>query len=137
MAFLGVFFGHLLDNLCLDGAASVVISMILEGMAVFLARESKDLLLGESADPQTVDSIREIVGADAAVKKVWRILTMHFGPEQVLLNMDVEFVPTLSADEVVTAIDRLEARIREKHPQVIRIFVEVEALRRKSGSGRS
>lgn len=137
VAFFGVLFGHLFNNLYFDGAASLIISLILAGMAVFLARESKDLLLGESADPRTVDSIRELVGADASVKKVWRILTMHFGPEQVLLNMDVEFVPTLSADEVVTAIDRIEAQIRKKHPQVIRIFVEVEALRRKGGSDRS
>jgi divalent metal cation (Fe/Co/Zn/Cd) transporter len=54
---------------------------------------------------------------------------MHLGPEQVLLNLDIEFRPDLSASEITAAVDRLEAGIRKDCPSVKRIFIEAEALR--------
>lgn len=129
VAFLGVFCSHLFQAPVVDGLASVVIGLILCGMAGFLAHESRALLVGESADPQVVRHIKEIASQNPAVKQVFRTLTMHFGPHQVLLNMDVEFDPRLSASAVVKAIDDLEASIRERYPQIRHIFIEVEALK--------
>ena len=128
VAFLGVFLGHRLHNPYLDGVASLVIGLILAVMAVFLAFESKGLLLGESASPALVRAVRQLVTADPAVRGAADPLTMHFGPDQVLLNLDVQFRDDLSAAEVATAVDRLERAIREAQPSVTRIFIEAEAL---------
>jgi cation diffusion facilitator family transporter len=129
VAFLGVLLGHRLQNPYLDGAASIIIGLILTAVAGFLAYESRDLLVGESADAEVVQSIRTLAEADPAVVGVARPLTMHFGPDQVLLNLDIEFRPHLSASEVTAAVDRLEAKIRSEWPSIRRIFIEAESLK--------
>ena len=129
VAFLGVLLGHRLQNPYLDGTASIIIGLILATVAGFLAYESRDLLLGESADADVVQSIRKVAGADPAVLGVSHPLTMHFGPEQVLLNLDIEFRPDLSASEITAAVDRLEAGIRRERPSIKRIFIEAESLK--------
>jgi cation diffusion facilitator family transporter len=129
VAFLGVFFGHRLRNPYLDGTASIVIGLILATVAGFLAFESRDLLVGESADADVVRSIRKVARADPAVLDVSRPLTMHLGPGQVLLNLDIEFHPDLSASEITAAVDRLEAGIRKERPSIKRIFIEAESLK--------
>jgi cation diffusion facilitator family transporter len=127
-AFLGVFLGHRLENPYFDGAASIVIGVILALVAVFLAYESKGLLLGESADPAEVESIRRLAEADPAVEKVNDPLTMHLAPNQVLLNLGIKFRDGISGAELEEAVLRLERKIRERHPDVQRIFIEAESL---------
>jgi len=128
VAFLGIALGELLDNPYFDGIASIVIGIILASVAVFLAYETKGLLIGEGVDPETLQSIRAIAGADNAVEKVRKSLTMHFGPYEVLLALDVDFKPQLSSQEVAHAINRLEAAIRAQHPELKHIFIEAKAL---------
>jgi len=135
VAFLGVLLGHRLHDPYLDGTASIVIGLILATVAGYLAVESRDLLVGESAGTDVVEDIRALAEADPAVVQASRPLTMHFGPDRVLLNLDIEFRPELTADEVAAAVDRLEARIRKEHPSIRRIFIEAEALTRR-GAGR-
>jgi cation diffusion facilitator family transporter len=129
VAFLGVFLSHELDLPVLDGAASVAIGAILIVAALWLAYVSRSLLVGEAADPELVAAIREIVLADEAVTGLGVVLTMHLGPEDVLLNIEVQFTPGLPAEDIHTAIHRIEQRISEPYPEVSRIFIEVESLR--------
>ncbi len=129
VAFFGVFLSHELEAPVLDGAASIVIGCILVVAALWLAYESRSLLVGEAADPELVAAIREIVLADPEVTGLGAVLTMHLGPDDVLLNIEVQFTQGLPAEDIHAAIDRIEARMSEPHPQVTRIFIEVESLR--------
>ncbi len=128
VAFLGIFLGHQLNNPYLDGVASIVIGVILAVVAAFLAFESKGLLIGEGVDPQVLASIRSIAGDDAAVEEVRKSLTMHFSPNDVLLTLDIRFKKHLTAEEIATAVERLEKRIRDRHPEIKHIFVEAKSL---------
>lgn len=128
VAFLGVFFGHLFSNPYLDGIASIVIGVILAVVAVLLAYESRGLLLGESANSSTVASIREIAISDRAVEGVRRVLTMHLGPQEILLNLEIQFNKNLSAEEVASAVQRLERTICKKHPDIKNVFIEAQSL---------
>ncbi len=69
VAFLGVFLSHQFDAPALDGTASVVIGVILVCAALWLAYESRSLLVGEAADPELVATVREIALADPAVAR--------------------------------------------------------------------
>jgi cation diffusion facilitator family transporter len=129
VAFLGLWLGQRLGNPYLDGAASLLIAMILMAVAVFLASESRGLLLGESADPALIESILRLVQADPAVERVARPLTMHMGPEQILLNLGIQFRRPLALPDIEAAVRRLEARIRGAHPAIAQIFIEADALR--------
>jgi cation diffusion facilitator family transporter len=130
IAFLGIYFGHEYGSRYADGIASVAIGCMLAGVALWLAAESKGLLVGEAAEPEMVESILMLVEEDDAVLHAGTALTMHLGPREVLLNLEVEFVEGLPAEEIHTAIHRMERRIRGRHPEVKRIYIEVEAVAR-------
>jgi divalent metal cation (Fe/Co/Zn/Cd) transporter len=93
-----------------------------------LAYESKGLLVGEAVDPETLKDIRRLAESDPRVESVKNALTMYFGPQTILLAMDLSFRPNLSAIEVEESIDRLEEKIRSRYPNVKHIFIESESL---------
>lgn len=128
VALAGIALGHALKNPYLDSVASIVIGVILGLVAIFLAYESKGLLIGEGVDAQTLESIRAIASADESVVEVRNALTMHFGPSDVLLAVDIRFQKQLTSTDIAAAIDRLEKKIRDQHPEVKRIFIEAKAL---------
>lgn len=97
-------------------------------VAILLARESKGLLVGEGADAATVKQLRSLVLVDPAVAGVLRLLTLHFGPHEVLLNIEIQFDCTLSAEDVTQAIDRLESTIQSHYPDTRNIFIEAKSL---------
>ena len=124
----GVWLSETTGNARFDAAASILVGLLLAGVAIVLAGESKDLLLGESARPATVRAIRATVEEDKDVVAVRNLLTMHLGPSELLLNLDVQFRRDLVFPEVARAIERLEARIRERHPGVSQIFIEARVF---------
>jgi cation diffusion facilitator family transporter len=130
VALAGIFAGHLLGNPYLDGVASIVIGLILGVVASFLAYESKGLLIGEGVDERTLLSLRAIAAADKSVVEVRNALTMHFGPEEVLLTLDIRFQRELNAAQIAWAIDRMEREIRKAHPEIKHIFIEAKSLRK-------
>ena len=128
-AFVGIFLAHQFENPYLDGVASVCIGLLLAAVAVVLAYESKGLLVGEGTDPQTLEKIRKLAEADPGVKKMLMPLTMHFGPDTVLLTVDIEFHKRLSATEVEEAVDRLDKSIRTQYPNIKHIYIQAGAIR--------
>ena len=131
VAFLGVYLGHALENPYLDGVASVIIGLILGSVSILLASESKGLLLGEGVAPSVFEGVKKIMLDDEAVAKIQDPLTMHFGPEEVLLAVNVEFRSELSSEEIAYSVDRIEQNIRSKYPEVKRIFIEAESISTK------
>jgi cation diffusion facilitator family transporter len=132
VAMVGVFIGHTFDLPMLDGVASVVIGVLLAVVAVVLAYESKGLLIGEGVDPKTRESIEQIVAADPDITRLVRALSMHLGPSDVLLTLEIEFRPELSAAQTATAIDRLDKTVRGRHPKVRHLFVEAQSIAARS-----
>lgn len=128
-AAVGLAAGAVTGNPVYDAWASLAIGAVLAVVALLLAYESKGLLIGEAADRRVIEGIRRIVGEERRVKRTIDVLTMHLGPDDVLLNMSAEFQDDLTADEVEDTVAALETRIRGQFPQVRRIFVEAEAMR--------
>jgi cation diffusion facilitator family transporter len=131
VAFLGIFLSRVTGNHVYDGLASIIIGLILAGTAIWLAYETKGLLIGESANVNVVSEIRKIVSGYARVKNVNEILTMHMGPEYILVNLSVDFEDSTSASELEKDIAGIDARIKEAFPNVRRVFIEAEARRGK------
>ena len=128
VAAVGIALGHWLEMPVLDGVASVVIGLILVSVAVILARETRGLLVGEAARSELVESVRRIALADDAVTEVRRLLSMHIGPDDVLVNLDLNFAPELGVEQVAAAVERLEKRIKAEHPPVRYLFMEVASM---------
>lgn len=136
IALCGVALGHWFNNPYFDGSASIAIGLLLAGVAAVLAYESKGLLVGEGVHPDKLAAIRAVIEADPSVDEAVHVLTMHFGPEEILLNLDIRFREELSVAEVTEAIDRIEQKICRAHPDVNRIFIEIESLSPKRRAGR-
>lgn len=127
VAFLGVWLGQVTGNPYFDGSASIVIGLILAGTAVWLAVETKSLLIGEAAEPELIAKIRDFANEVAEIEVVHEVLTLHMGPEFVVVNLSADFrddVPAKQLEEVVAALD---VRVREHDPRVKRLFLEAEA----------
>ncbi len=130
IAAAGVLLSTRLDRPALDGVASIGIGAVLCLTSGLLVRESKGLLIGEAASSDVLKTIRRIVTEDPDILAAGRMMTMHMGPDDVMLNVDLEFRPGLRIEGVVAAVDRIEGHIRAAEPRVRHIFIEAEALRR-------
>ena len=116
-----------LDMPVLDGVASVLIGLLLAATAAFLAREAKGLLLGEAVSPGVRASLRRLAGSTPGVSGVNEILTMHFGPNDVLAAISLDFDDRQTASAVERAANDLERRIKDAHPEIRRIFIEAQS----------
>jgi cation diffusion facilitator family transporter len=126
VALIGLLLGQFLDMPMLDGVASLLIGIILAGTAAFLAFECQSLLTGEGASPEMQASIHAIAATEPAVARPNEILTMHFGPEDVLVALSLDFRDSGSAAEVEQAVTHIERRIKAAHPEVKRVFIEAQ-----------
>ncbi len=124
VAFAGILAAELLDMPALDGAASVGISLILAATAIFLARESKSLLMGEPASPEVQRKVLAIAQQDPAVQQANGILTLHMGPEEIVAGLSIEFEDHVSAPEIEACVERIEARLKKEMPEITRLFVK-------------
>jgi len=128
IAFLGVFFGHLWRNPYLDGVASILIGLMLALIAALLAYETKGLLIGEGYDRKTLRELRETIGSDQAIERINRLLTLFFGPEDVMLTVEVRFRDRLTAVEIRAAVKRIREKIRAQHSEIKRIYFASEKM---------
>lgn len=127
VALIGLAASQMLDMPVLDGVASVVIGLILAITAGFLAFESQSLLTGEAADPETREGIVALARVEPGVIGINDARTMHFGPNEVLVVLSLDFDDALSAAQVENTVARLEHRIRAAFPQAGRIYIEAQS----------
>ena len=132
IALAGVFFGHLLNRPALDGVASLGIGVLLVSVAIFLIYKTKGLLVGEGVDDETLASLDRIIQAQPSVERAGPPLTTYLGPSDVVLALDVEFINTLTAQEIEQAIDDLQDAVRAQHPEFKRIFIEAKSLSKRA-----
>ncbi len=129
IAMIGVYLNDKHGILWADGAAAIVIALLLAAVAIVLAIESKALLIGEAAQPEVVARIREILREERRVVASKRIMTMHLAPDEVLLAMDVDFARHMMSAEVEEATHDIEEAIQAELPEVSRIYIEARTLR--------
>lgn len=127
IAFVGVLLGQLTGNPVFDGLASIFIGVLLGVVAIVLAKETKGLLIGESANSLVRQGITKIVNAHDSVAKVNELLTMHMGPEYILVTMSVDLKDDLSSQDVEAEVGQLNEEIKAAYPSVRRIFIEIES----------
>lgn len=127
VAAAGIALSHRFDRPELDGVASMLIGLLLAGVAVLLIAESRGLLIGEGIRPETARAIRQLALANPGVSGVGRILSMYIGPDDVLVTMDLDFAPGVSAAEAATATTALQGQVRAAYPAIKRLFIEAAA----------
>ena len=108
----------------LDGVASIGIAAVLAVSASLLARETKGLLIGETAHPVVSDAILAIAAADDGVRCANGVLTVQMGPSQVVAALSAEFEDALTTPQIEACINRIEKQAKMAHPEIISLFVK-------------
>jgi len=134
VAFAGVALSQYTGILIFDSLASILIGLILIGTSIWLAYETKGLLIGESANRSTINEIRDILKTIDSIEHVNEVLTMHMGPDFIRANISVDFNDAKTAAEIETTVAEIDAVIKAKHPQIKRIFIEAEKRSRKTST---
>ena len=127
VAGLGIYLGEVFNLPTLDGIASIIIGLILAITASCLAFEIKGLLTGEAASEEIVVGIKSIIQDESTVLLINEILTMHLGPSDILLNISLDFKDAMSSGNVEETISALETKIKNKFPEIKRVFIEAQS----------
>ncbi|WP_263382441.1 cation diffusion facilitator family transporter [Granulicella arctica] len=127
-AFIGIFLSHTFGWQQADGIASIIIGLLLIVVAVLLIAKCKTLLVGEGADTATLRRIRLLAQADPDVEKVGYPFTMYFGPHAILLTMNLQFRPGLTAQHIEQAVHRIETAVQAENPDIRHIYLEVGSI---------
>lgn len=128
VAFMGVWLTQATGVLYFDGIASVVIGLILAGVAIWLAYETKGLLIGESARNEVVSGIRKLVSDYEEIESVNEVLTMHMGPEYILVNISVDYSNDIPVGRAEVLSAELNKAIKQQFPGVRRVFIDTRSL---------
>ncbi|MDQ4001486.1 MAG: cation diffusion facilitator family transporter [Actinomycetota bacterium] len=125
IAAAGLLLTQLTGNHVYDGIASIGVGVILGFVAFELGADSRALLLGEAVPPEDEERLREIMTSFEEVTDVLRLLTMHLGPDAVLVNTEIHVVDGLKTDQIEDLLERITQRMREEMPEVAQTFIEL------------
>jgi cation diffusion facilitator family transporter len=124
IAFVGIYLSDLLNAPILDGIASIAIGVILSIISLFMAQESRSLLIGEPDSPAVIDDIERMVKSIGAIERVERPLSIFIGPEEAVVLIEAKFKAGLTTKEIVLAIQTIKDMIRKKYSKFKRIIIE-------------
>ena len=126
IALVAVYLSQTTGNPLYDAVGSLLIGVMLMGFALALAWENKRLLLGESLPKEDEAPLRELIRNSEAVVHINGFSTVYFGPEKAMLAADVSFDPSLDTETIDERITSIEAAVRERSPQIKRVYIEPE-----------
>jgi cation diffusion facilitator family transporter len=124
LAFAGLGLHQLTGSAAYDGAASIAIGLLLAWIAYALGRDTKDLLIGESADPELRLDIIHTISGFKEVDGVVELLTMQLSPEEVLVAVKVDFADDVDSQRIEEVSTEIEQALREEYPMVRHVFLD-------------
>ena len=116
-----------------DGMGSVAIGLLLAVTSIFLARESKSLLIGERAYPSVRKSILAIANDHPGCLKANGLITVQLGPQQIVAMLSLEFADGMRAPQIENTVIALEKRVREANPAVVALFIKPQTAKTYQG----
>ncbi|NHB56615.1 cation transporter [Acinetobacter sp. 194] len=124
IALVGIYLAHSLGIPEIDGISSILIGVVLAISAFLLGKETKGLLLGETADPQLRQNVLDIAQHDPSVQSANGVLTEQMGAHQVIASLSLEFKDSLTSDDIELCVNRIEAEIKKIHPEIVALFIK-------------
>ena len=124
IALVGVVLAHLTHSHAWDAGAAVAIGVLLVLTGFEIGRDTKGLLIGEAAAPAERDALRDAVESHPEVHRLVELLTMHVGPESVLVSARIDFRHGIDSTRLEEIAEELRGRMREAVPAVTHVFVD-------------
>jgi cation diffusion facilitator family transporter len=127
LAFLGIFLGHALGLPWLDGAASIAIGLVIAAVAIVRLVETHGLIIGERASPELMAAVRARAEQEPGVRRVAGISSLHVGPSEIVVVLELEFIPEATAADVHRGVAAISTDLRREHADVSRVLFEAVA----------
>src|SRR3954465_12819202 len=128
LAFAGLILPQVTGSAVYDGAASIAIGLLLAWIAYALGRDTKDLLIGESADPELRLDIIHTISSFDEVDGVVELLTMQLSPEEILVAVKVDFSDGLDSQRIEDVSTEIERQLRKECSMVRHVFLDATTL---------
>ncbi len=128
IALIGITFTYHYDNPIFDAWASILIGILLVAVSIFMAVETKHLLIGESATAEVLKSIETIFDQYDSLEAFGNIKTMHLGPDEILLGANINFKDELSVKEIEPIIQEIKQKVMAKNPDIKHVFIETDSI---------
>ena len=126
IAAAGVWLSHATGDARIDGMASIAIGLILAAVAALLAREAKELLIGEAADPAMIETIWRIVERHDGISSVNHVRTVHTAPRSIFVAVSADFDDDLAMGQAETLIEAIETELKAASPEISSIYIRPE-----------
>lgn len=126
IAAVGIWLSHATGDARIDGIASIAIGLILAAVAILLAREAKELLIGEAADPALIDTIRRIVEAHPEISAINHVRTIHTAPDSIFVAVSADFEDALRMGRAEALIEVIEGELKAASPLISSIYIRPE-----------
>jgi cation diffusion facilitator family transporter len=107
-----------------DGLGSMMIGLVLVGVATFLGREVKSLLVGEAADDSLLASVHALAETDPNVETVLKMITLQQGPGEIVVALKLKMRTGMTGEQLVDAINGFERELKAREPEVRWSFIE-------------
>jgi cation diffusion facilitator family transporter len=132
LALLGVALHQLTGKTLWEGLASVAIGLLLVVVAYVLGRDTKGLLIGEAARPEERKLLREVIAAHPEVEEVLELLTMHLGPNALLVAVRLDLRDDLTAGQVEHLSNQIDHELRHAVREVSQVFLDATPRPRRA-----
>ena len=121
-----MFFSHQYQIPQLDGLASLLVGLLLVGVSLILARESRSLLMGEGVSESSRKKIIQLTESDHSVLKVMNVMSTYQSPEDVLLILIVAFQEDLDTEDINNSINRIRTVIKKEFKLIHFVIIQPE-----------
>jgi divalent metal cation (Fe/Co/Zn/Cd) transporter len=126
IAAIGIWTSHRLGDARIDGIASIAIGLILAAVAILLAREAKDLLIGESADPELINTVWDILASHREIVAINHVRTIHTAPDAIFVAISADFEDVMMMGDGEALIEEIEAELKQASPRISSIYIRPE-----------
>ena len=132
IALIGISLMYYFDNPVYDAISSILIGVLLISVSIFMAKETKHLLIGESATDEDIKEIKDILKEYKEIEHFGNIRTMHLGPEEVIAVMEVNFNDDMKAIEIERVVREIKEKIRKAEPIFNHIYIETDSIEKST-----
>jgi cation diffusion facilitator family transporter len=127
IAFFAVLLSDVTKQPFWDPLGSIFIGVLLAVVAVVLAKLTHGLLIGRSATAEEQGHVLHLTERAPGVARVTQLLSMHLGPDAVIIALKVAFTPGSTVEQAEEITNDVERRIRAELPHMRKIFIEVDS----------